>query len=83
MRGAARVVRLDIVEGDAQVLAAPAQHPPHGRGPRAVQGPEGGIGEGHVGVVAGAHPVRVAGLEGSVKLFDQLGVGVHTSKLLE
>ena len=80
--GAAHVIGLDVAKRHLQILAASDQHPPHGCGARAVQRPEGGISEGHIGVVAGAHRVRVVGLEGGVKRFDQFRIGVHNDKLL-
>ncbi len=41
----------------------------------AAYSPENRIGEDDLGMVAGDHPLRIAGLEGGVKAFDQFGVG--------
>ena len=82
VRRAATIIGLNVAKCNLQILAAPNQHPPHGSGASAVQRPEGGISEGHIVVVAGAHRVRVVGLEGGVKRFDQFRIGVHNDKLL-
>src|SRR6185369_2806872 len=79
-RGAADlVVRLDAAPLQLEVLAALAQHLPHGAGPEAAQVLENGVREADVGGVASRHARGVALLESLVERLDQLGMRMHGS----